>query len=129
MSLPVSLAGTLRYTANPGQPEQSVAINISMQYTKRSEALLPLTGSGTKDVDFGEVVSPGAKAVVVLVDADPTGAAQPIMCRYNGGTATGQKEVSPGGAEILLSPNPSAGITELSIVHTSSVTVRVWIFG
>ncbi len=57
--------------------------------------------------------------------SDPT--VMPVHVRVNG-QAIGE-EIAPGGFKALGSPQPVAGITAVSIVHTSSNTVRIWALG
>jgi hypothetical protein len=51
-----------------------------------------------------------------------------ILVRVNG-EVTGGIEVSSGGFLALGSPSPTAGITEIALVHTTAVNVRIWALG
>jgi hypothetical protein len=90
-------------------------------------AVMKLTAAGTKVVPFGNISSPGVKMALIKVDADPVAA--PINLQWNGGSSSGEQEVSPGGFYIIGSANPASGLTSLSIVYTTNVTVRVLLLG
>lgn len=125
MSIPFSFSGSLNFPPDTGQPTLSIAIATSGQFdSAEGGQILKLTGAGTEVVELGTVPAEGLKALLVKVDAGAS--VLPVNLRFNGGGASGQVEVSPGGFFALGSPAPGTGITALSIVFASDVTVRVW---
>lgn len=127
MSTPFSFSGTLSFPPDANVPPELVGIAFSANYDEFLWTKMDLTGSGTKTVPFGDLGAPGAKCVVVKVDASATASA--INLRWNGGGASGQQEISPGGFLVLGSGTPGTGLTALDIVYTSNVTVRVLLLG
>jgi hypothetical protein len=123
---PYTLSGTLSFPPDTGQPVVPLPFSASGNFTSKEEALLNLSGSGTKSVDVGTIPGAGAKAIMIKVDAG-TGLS-PIMVKVNG-SATGVIEVSPGGFVVISNPNPVAGITQLDIVYASAATVRITLLG
>jgi len=85
---------------------------------------LPPT-SGAQVLDFGTISKGGAK--MIAVQYDPRIGASPIHIVINDGADS--YELSPGGFIVYFSPNPVAGITAISITHSTSGRVRVWIMG
>jgi hypothetical protein len=106
-----------------------VPVNYTTTYTRRSCHRYELSTSGTQVVDLSSLPATGAKLLVLQVDADPSPAAQPVKVRVNGGTATGETEIAAGGFYMLGNPAPAVGISDLSLVYTSSVKLWVWAFG
>lgn len=127
MSTPFSFAGTLKVPLDAGIPEEMLSVLFSSAYDQYCLSKMDLVSAGTKSVPFGNLGAPGAKLVLIKVDASPTAA--PIQLRWNGGAALGQQELAPGGFLILGSNVPVAGMTSLDIVFTTNVTVRVLVFG
>jgi hypothetical protein len=115
-----SFQGTLNYPPDTGQANAARAFSQSGNFDAKKEAELVLTGAGTHTVSFGTVAK--AKAILVKVRAD---SAAPVNLRWSGGAE--DMEVSPGGFVAISSPNPSAGITGLDIVHTDDARVDVYI--
>jgi hypothetical protein len=127
MGFPVTATLTLEYPPDEGLPPDNLPFPATMTVENRSVQRLKLVGAGTKKVDFGTIGEAGAKLILVVVEQS-TGAA-PITCRYNGGGALGEVEVSPGGYTCIVSPTPANGIVSLDILYTTNVNVRVWLFG
>jgi len=127
MSTPFSFSGTLKVPLDLGIPEEMLNVVFSSAYDQYCLSKMDLTGAGTKSVPFGNLGAPGAKFVLVKVDA--TALAAPVNLRWNGGNSSGQQEISPGGFLLLGSNAPVSGMTSLDIVYTTNVTVRVLVFG
>jgi len=124
---PISFTGQLLIPADPSLSPDQVPFNSAANViSSQPGQLLNLITSGTEVVPFGTTGSPGAKLVAVRYDAQ-TGAA-PVLLHFNG-DSTHPIELTPGGFIILMSPNPAAGITSLSIDFTASCQLRVWIAG
>jgi hypothetical protein len=120
MSKAFSFQGSLSYPPDAGQPSVLRALSQSGSFTSKVEQELVLTGAGTEVVDFGSVAN--AKLFMVKVRSDSV---VPVGLVFNAGSE--QLEVSPGGFAVIGSPAPSAGITDLSIVHTDDANVDVYI--
>lgn len=124
-ALAFMLTGQLQAPPDEGAAPAAVAFGITGNYQSEEGGRLALSGAGTKVVSFGSVPAAGAKAV--LVEFLQTTGAAPVQLRLNGGSE--DIELSPGGFFALGSPNPVDGITELSIVYTTDVTLRVKLLG
>ena len=124
MTTPFAFAGSFQLPPDSGSPADPIAFNMSSQFDSLNEQVLNLTGSGTKVIPFGTVPAAGLKGLLLKVDANPTGT--PVTVAINGGTPF---EVSPGGFVALGSPAPVAGVTAISVTHTSANKVRVWALG
>jgi hypothetical protein len=130
MSIPFTYAGTLSYPMDMGIEPTSIPVNFAGNFDSESKATLKLVGTGTQVVDFGTILSTGAKVLQVEYDPDTSPAAQPIQLQFNGGGVPGQIELTPGGFLTFGSTAPTAaGILSLSIVHAANATVRVRILG
>ncbi len=123
MPIAFSIAATLNLPGGPTLPNDPIPAQVSSNFDHQSEGRLVLSGSGTKVVDLGTASSPGLKCLLVMVES--SNIASPVEIRVNG-SSTGGVEVSPGGFMAFGSPSPVTGITQLSIVYSSSVTVRFW---
>lgn len=126
MSTPFSLEAKLLLPPDVGLPPDPIALAVSNQFDSEADFVFQLTGSGTKSVDLGSIASPGIKGLLIKVDSSAT--ASPIVVKING-SSTGGIEISPGGGIGYASPSPQAGITQLDIVYTTAVTVRIWALG
>jgi hypothetical protein len=127
MTTPYTFQGALNLPGDTGLVAESIPFNFSSAFGSKIIDGLQLAGSGTFVVNFGTIASPGAKFIAIRVEPDV--AAAPVNLRWNGGGSSGQVEVAPGGFLILASPTPVAGITALSLVYTTNVTVSIWGFG
>jgi hypothetical protein len=127
MAFPVIATFTLNYPPDEGMVPDDLPYPVTLSVEQREIKRYILTGSGTKNVDFGTIGGAGAKIVFIYLEAG-TGVL-PISARYNGGGASGSREISPGGMDILVSPVPVGGITELELVYTASAKVKIWLFG
>jgi len=127
MGTPFSFQGSLSFPPDASVPPELVGVVFSAQYDQFNWSVMKLTGAGTKVVPFGNIGAPGVKAALIKVDPDPLAA--PVSLQWNGGGAPGQQEVAPGGFLMLGSANPVSGLTSLSIVYTTAVTVRVLLLG
>jgi hypothetical protein len=122
--VPFQLSGSLVLPPDTGQPAATVPFGGSGQFIHKQHSRLELTGSGTKVVDFGTIPATGAKGV--LVEVEPSATAAPVELQLNG-SVTGAVEVSPGGAFAIYNPVPVSGLTDLTVVHTTDVTVNIWL--
>lgn len=127
MGTPFTAQATLSFPPDVSVPAELVEVAFSAQYDQFVWSVMKLTGAGTKAIDFGNIGAPGVKAALIKVDADPVAA--PINLQWNGGGAPGEQEIAPGGFFMLGSAVPVSGLTSLSIVYTTAVTVRVLLLG
>lgn len=123
---PVAFQGTLQLAADQSLPQAPIPFNASGTYTELAQLLLDIAGAGSTNVPFGTIGSPGAKGVFIRYDAQPAPAAA-VTVAINAGSQP--VELTPGGFLALFSPNPSAGITSLSITATAACQLRVWLLG
>jgi len=127
VSTPFNLQGNLNLPGQPGLSTDPILFGILSQYDSKqvSEYVLPST-PGTQAVNFGTLPSVGVKAYLLIYVADPS-CPPPIMVTRNAGTEA--EEVSNGGFICGGNPNPSAGLTSLSIAFTQAGRVQVWLLG
>jgi len=123
---PFSFEGTLTLPSGPNLPGEPIPFLASSTFSSQVEYVLDLPSTGsTIAPGFGTMPTDGAKAIALQYD-NKTGAA-PVNLTVNGGTD--KLEVSTGGFLFYHSPTPSDGITAISLTHTTSGTIRVWILG
>lgn len=127
MSTPFSFTGALNLPGDPTLPPEPIPFNFSSAFDSEVKNRLTLTGSGTKVINFGTIGNSGVKYLAVKVETGQTAA--PVQLQFNGGGASGEVEVSPGGFVIVASPSPAAGISALSIIYTANTTVNIWALG
>ncbi len=126
-SIPFQITGTLTYPPDDGQPDATHSSSVSSSFTGESKFKYELSGSGSQVVDFGTIDTTGAKGILIEVASD---AAAGVMVQFNGGGASGQVEVTPGGHISLGSPTAtSSGVLSMTLVHTVDATVRVRLLG
>lgn len=125
MSSPFSFAGSFQLPADVGLEPDAIAISTSGQFDSENKQVLRLTGSGTIAVPMGTVPLVGLKGLLIKVDANPTG--DPIEVTVN--SSSHPIEISPGGFFAFGSPDPTAGITAISIAYTTANKVRLWAIG
>lgn len=123
MSTPWSILATLNFPGAPTLPADAIPANVSGAFDQKATAEFDLTGAGTKVV--GNIPSAGAKALLITLDAG-VGVA-PVLIVLNGSLTP--VEISAGGFLLLANPNPTAGVTAISITHTGTCTVHVWALG
>lgn len=123
MSTPWSALATLNFPGEPSLPADAVPASVSGVFDSEATAVFKLTGSGTKVV--GNVPSAGVKALLIKVD--PGTGVLPILVTLN--AASAPLEISAGGFILIANPNPTAGVTAISIAYTAACTVRVWALG
>lgn len=123
--VPFTLSGSLSFPPDDGASNAPIAFSGAENFTQLAKGRFVMTGAGTQVVDFGTIIAPGVKAILVKVEASTTAA--PVQLNINSGTD--DIEVSPGGFIAYFSPVPVTGITALSIVSTTAVCVRVWLLG
>lgn len=120
---PFTVSGTLQYPPDEGQQQVSLPFGLSNSYTSLLDVKLNLTGTGTKTVPFGSVDA----AKLLLVEYEAAQGQQPVLLTFNAGSD--ELEISSGGLLLLVSPTPQAGVSALTLAHTSAATVRVRILG
>lgn len=121
MAVSYSFEGKLLLPPHPSLPQSAIPVSGSSAYGSKSDDEFELTGSGTQTVNFGTISSPGVKGLFILYEVQTNAA--PLLLTVNGGNQP--IELSPGGFWAFMSPNPSAGITTLSIAFTATCKVRV----
>ena len=124
-TLPFSVSLVVNLPADEGQDPTPIQYNYSGTVGSVVRYKLDLVGSDSQTIDFGTVPIVGAKILLLMVDAGQ--AVAPIMAKVNGETVG--EEVAAGGAKLLCSPQPAAGITQLQVDYTTNCTVRVWVLG
>jgi hypothetical protein len=126
MADPFVVDGTLTYSDEDGLAAEPHGFSFTGSFTVESKFKYSLTGSGSQTVNFGSVAL--AKVALVTVDYDAVAAL--IYAQFNGGGASGQLQISPGGGIVYWNPVPaSGGISSMIIVHTTAVIVRVRLLG
>ena len=127
---PFSYNATLQYPPDVGAPTSSIPVAMAGNFESSASFVFKLEGAGEQVVDLGTIAPEGCKLLSIEVDADPSPAAAAVMVQFNGGGVPGQVELAPGGFMTVGSPIPTtAGITSLSLVHTTNLCVRVRILG
>jgi len=119
---PFVLQGTLTVTL-PGQPPTPLPFGLSGAFSSLMSERLIMSGAGTEDVSLGTIV--GAKLLLLEYVAAEGAAA--ITLHING--STDGLELSPGGVLLYGSPNPTIGLTALSIERTVAAEVLVHVLG
>lgn len=120
---PYTLNAVVTLPPDDGQPIGTRDLVGSGTFTHKVELELVMDASGDEAVPFGSIPSTGAKLAVVEYPVTSSSDA-PITVTINGANAG--IPISRGGGIILSSPDPSgAGITSMSINHTTTGTVKV----
>jgi hypothetical protein len=127
MSTPFVAQSVLTYPPDDGEAAVARSNTVNSSYEEKAEFKYVLTGSGSRDVDFGSLDTLGAKAIQVEMSSGNSAA---VMVQFNGGGSSGQLELSAGGHFDLASPSPTAlGVLAMTLVHTVDATVWVRILG
>lgn len=121
----LAIQGTVTFPPDEGQAAVAVQFGLSSNYQSVLDSRLVMVGSGSQAVPFGSIIAPGAKAA--LIEYENVVGAAVISLRFNAGVEN--FELSPGGFLIWGSPNPTVGITAITIVRTTDAVVRVRLFG
>jgi|SRR5688572_20052401 len=122
---PFTLTASLVLPPDTGQPNETLEYLFSGTFNSAAKHKLDLSGSATHVVGFGTIPAAGAKAIFLEYEnLAPTNAV--IQVTFNGGDPI---PVSPGGFIAYSNPTPAAGITAMTIAHTTSCTVRLAILG
>src|SRR6185503_14239807 len=100
-----------------------IPFGLQVAYVSEAESRLIMTGSGTQAVPFGTVAS----AKLLLLEYEQDAAGLPILVKFNG--SADSIELKPGGFLAYGSPDPTSGITSISLVRTGDAVVRVRLFG
>jgi hypothetical protein len=130
MGTPFTVSNTLNLPGAPGVAAQPLPLVASGEYEVKAEFEYKLTGAGTQVVGMGSVGAPGAKLLRIVVVSGR------VTVRFNGGGSSGELEVSakagppvvPGHLDYF-NPDPSAGVTAISLVYTADALVRLWALG
>lgn len=125
MPTPFSFSGSFNLPGTAGLPDQPIPVNCSGSYNKKAEFEFDLSGSGSQTVNLGNIISPGAKLLVVQQLA--VSGALPILVKPN--SSVTPLEVAPGGFIVWSNPSPATGLTALSFDYTASTKVLVWVLG
>lgn len=125
MSTPATLSFTFSYPPDDGLPAASITKTVQAVFDSKQDDVVSLTGSGTKTVDLGSILTPGCKGILVYMY--PDAAASPVIAKFNGDT--NGIEVSPGGFIASGSPAPVSGVLSLSLTHTTACRVRIVALG
>lgn len=123
---PFSIAAQLLLPSDPSLPPSPIPFAGQSNFSNLADVVLSLTGSGTKTVPLGSIPTAGVIGLLIKVDPIATGPA-PIYLTINGGNQP--LEISPGGGLLYFNPNPTAGITAMSVAFTVNCTVRIWAVG
>lgn len=125
--IPFQFTGQLTYPPDDGEPNADNPFSVSSSFNSEVKFKYELTGAGSKDVCFGSIDTVGAKAILIELDAAATA---PVMVQINGGSVSGQVEISPGGFWAFASPVPTVnGVLSMTLVYTAAAAVRVRILG
>ena len=116
-AVPFTLAASIDFSPDGVAPTCPRSRSITGAWDEKDDDQHNLTGSGSVVV----TLKGPAKALYITVDASSTAA--PLNIRINGGTD--DIEISPGGLMVLSNPNPSVGITSVTIVHTTANVVTL----
>jgi len=122
MSTAFSIAGSLDYPPDDGQPIVKRPFSRSGNFNSKMEADLVLAGAGTQSVGFGTITQLKA----ALIEVDPTSLA-PVILHINGGTDP--IEIAPGGFWAYSNPAPATPITSMDVVYTMDARVQVRLLG
>lgn len=120
-AIPFSGSISLSFSPDDSQPQAVRSLTLTGSFDVQDDDLLSLTGAGTESL----TLKAAAKVLFIKVDSSATAAAINVIA--NGGADTW--EISPGGGILYMNPVPSAGITSLDIVYTTSNIVRVVALG
>ena len=124
MGTPFSFDGTLMAPEGMEMRGEPIAFSTQGQFDSRVNYVLDLPhGAGAQEIDFGTIPDAGAKMLVVKYDHRV--AAMPIRLMLN--NSAEHIEVASGGFLVYVNPIPNAGITSLSLSHTTAGRVRIWI--
>lgn len=117
----------------------ALAVSAALTYEGASPGLrLRLTGAQTYVVDLAMIPSAGLRGLLVILDpldADGSPVTAPITLTWTSNSVSKSQELSAGTAPqvpgffALASPDPTHGITALSIVTTANAVVHVTAFG
>lgn len=117
MSTPFSVSVAVAFARDAGQPECTTAFSLSDTFEAKDDDVYDLVGAGTENITLkGE-----AKLLLIKLDASATAAA--VLVVLNGGAD--EIEIPPGGCKLIVNPAPSAGVTSLTIEHTTANKVTL----
>jgi hypothetical protein len=96
-------------------------------------ARVEMTGPATQTIDLS-MMAGGAGLKLLLVTVDTTDAGglavvAPVSIHWTSNALAKVEELSPDGVFLLASPNPTHGVTALSIVTTANAVVHVLCLG
>jgi hypothetical protein len=116
-SIPFTVSAGLTFSPDGVATESPHALSATGSFDQKDDDQVSLSGSGSVVL----TLKGQAKALQISVDASAT--ASPILVNVNGGSD--DIEISPGGFMEVYNPVPSAGITAITITHTTANVVRV----
>jgi hypothetical protein len=125
MGTPFSIAAAFNLPGDNGLPPDPIPFQGNGSFTSLAEAVLTLSGSGTKALSLGSI--PAAGCLAILIKVDPNTGGQPVYVTVNG--ASQPIEISPGGGFLYFNPTPVLGVTTISVAYASNCVVRAWALG
>ncbi len=122
---PSIISASLELPPDTSQPNAILSHAFSGTFLHGGPVKLELIGASTHSVGFGTIPAAGAKAVwLEYENLAPTNAV--VLVTFNAGDPI---PISPGGFLLYSNPTPAAGITAMTIAHTTTCTVRVALLG
>lgn len=122
---PFTLTAALVLPPDTGQPNETLDYSFGGTFNSASRQKLELSGSATHNVGFGTIPAAGAKAVFLEYE-NLSASNAVVQVAFNGGDPI---PISPGGFLGYVNPVPASGITAMTIVHTTSCTIRLTLLG
>lgn len=120
---PFTLEASLVLSPDEGQPNATFDFSFGGTFEHQAIHKIELAGTGTHNVGFGTIAAPGARAVFLEYLNNAASGLLPVILNLNGGSD--DIEITPGGCFVYCNPTATAGITSMSIAHTSSATIRI----
>lgn len=121
IQLPFSFTGTLTYTPYSGANPQNIGVNVSGNFSSKSDDKYELVGAVTKAIDFGSVGAAGAKAILVIYDQGLS----PVTLQIGAENL----ELKAGSSFLYLNTNPTTGITAANLISTVDASLRAFVLG
>lgn len=125
---PVVFSGQFQLAADQSLPQSPIPFNFAGSYVALEAQVANPSGSGSLDLPFGTIVSPGAVGLLIRYDEPNQAEAAPVYLTVNGAT-DGALELTPGSFLAYFNALPVLGITSASIAYTAACTLRVWVLG
>jgi hypothetical protein len=125
--LPVAFAGQFELAADQSLPQDPIPFTYAGSYTALQYSGLNVSGSGTVDVPFGTLSTPGLIGLLVRYDGPNQAEAAPVYLTINGGSEP--LELTPGSFLAYFNASPVEGVVSASFAFTSACSLRVWVLG